>query len=227
MNKIVGIHQPNYIPWLGYFFKIAKSDIFVFLDDAQYSNNGSHNYHNIKTPQGKLRLKIPVEYKLGNKINEVRTKDELDWKKDHLNKIQLNYKRAPFYDEIYNDFEFILIKKYNNLSELNIELIKFICLKFNITTKFINSSDLNLISNKEEKVLDICSALNATTYLSGVGAKAYQKEDNFLKKNIILRYSEFKPKPYKQLWNSNFLISVSIIDFLMNYGYNWDFVINK
>lgn len=227
MSKIVSIHQPNYIPWLGYFYKIAKSDIFVFLDDAQFSNSGAHNYHNIKTPQGKLRLKIPVEYKLGDHINEVRTKDELGWKKDHLNKIQLNYKKAPYFEEIYNDFELLLNKKYNNLSELNTEIVKFICAKFNFKTNFVSASELNLNTSREEKVIDICNELEATIYLSGTGAKAYQVEENFINRGLILEYSDFKPIAYNQLWNTDFLISVSIIDFLMNYGYDWDFVITN
>ena len=227
MSKIVSIHQPNYIPWLGYFYKIAKSDIFVFLDDAQFSNSGAHNYHNIKTPQGKLRLKIPVEYKLGDHINEVRTKDELGWKKDHLNKIQLNYKKAPYFEEIYNDFELLLNKKYNNLSELNTEIVKFICAKFNFKTNFVSASELNLNTSREEKVIDICNELEATIYLSGTGAKAYQVEENFINRGLILEYYYFKTIAYNQLWNTDFLISVSIIDFLMNYGYDWDFVITN
>lgn len=227
MSKIVSIHQPNYIPWLGYFYKIARSDIFVFLDDAQFSNSGAHNYHNIKTPQGKLRLKIPLEYKLGDNINEVRTKDELGWKKDHLNKIRLNYKKAPYFEEIFNDFELELNKKYKNLSELNTEIVKFICAKFNFKTNYISASELNLNSSREEKVIDICNELDATIYLSGTGAKAYQVEENFINKGLTLEYSDFKPIAYKQLWNTDFLISVSIIDFLMNYGYDWDFVITN
>ena len=226
-SKIIGIHQPNYIPWLGYFYKIFESDVFVFHDDVQFSKSGSHNYHYIKTANGPFRLKIPVEQKHGYKINEVRTKDELGWKKEHLKRIRINYLKAPFFNEIYGDFESILLSDYDNLSELNIGLIKFIANKLGIETEYVVASSLHLNTRSEEKVIDICTKLSADIYLSGTGAKAYQKEENFLDRGIKLEYSKSKPFEFKQLWGDPFQSNVSILDFLMNYGYDWDFVIEK
>ena len=84
MGKVVAIHQPDYIPWLGLYYKMAHCDVFIYLDDAQYSNQGDHNVNLIKTPQGSCRLKVPVEQHLGDLICNVRTKDELKWKEKHL-----------------------------------------------------------------------------------------------------------------------------------------------
>ena len=94
---IVSIHQPDYLPWLGYFNKISKSDVFVFLDDAQYSTDNMHNWNKIKTPQGEFKLKVPVINKLGYKISEVKTRDELGWKQKHLKTIAMNYKKAEHF----------------------------------------------------------------------------------------------------------------------------------
>ena len=90
----ISIHQPDYISYLGYFYKISKSDIFVFLDDAQFSNDNMHHWNRIKTPQGECRLKIPVEQHLGDPINRVRTKDELKWKQKHLKTLEMNYTKS-------------------------------------------------------------------------------------------------------------------------------------
>jgi hypothetical protein len=87
-NKIIAIHQPNYIPWLGYFYKIYQSDIFVFLDDVQYSNKGMHDFHYIKNPQGRFRLKIPVKVNFGDSISEVKLNNAIKWKENHLQQIE-------------------------------------------------------------------------------------------------------------------------------------------
>ena len=218
--KKISIHQPNYIPWLGYFYKISQSDIFVFLDDAQFSNEGMHNFHYIKTPQGAFRLKIPVENNFNDPIRNVKTRDELGWKIKHLKNIEANYKRAPHFEEVYSDFSKILLEEYQNLAVLNSEIIKFICQKLGINSTFLNSSSLSINTTREEKILDICSALNANIYYSGTGAKAYQKEENFTQRGISLLYSTYKPYEYTQLWGE-FRANVSIIDYLMNCGYSW------
>lgn len=222
--KVVSIHQPNYIPWLGYFYKIHQSDCFVFLDDAQYSNEGMHNFHYILTPQGPVRLKIPVQQTLGDKINEVSTKDKLGWKEKHLKLIEINYRKAKYFEEIYLDINNLLFREYASLAEMNSEIIKFISLKLGLNTEFINSSDLNFSSSREEKILDICSALKADVYYSGLGARVYQNEENFVKRGIEIRYTDFKSFQYKQLF-AGFDKILSIIDYLMNYGYNWDNVL--
>ena len=224
--KTISIHQPNYIPWLGYFYKIDQSDVFVFLDDAQFSNEGMQNYHYIKTPQGSYRLKIPVNGKFGENINEIKIRDELGWKKKHLRTIEMNYKKAKHFEEVFSDYSSLLSDNYNDLSHLDISIIKHICKKFGMSTDFINSSQLELNTKREEKVLDICSALNSNIYYSGTGAKAYQDEENFNKRNIELRYSVFKPFEYPQLWG-DFQSNVSIIDYLMNCGYDWKQVIEN
>jgi hypothetical protein len=225
-SKIISIHQPNYIPWLGYFYKIAISDIFVFLDDAQFSNHGMHNYHYIKTPAGSFRLKIPVKQSLGDKINEVVTKDELGWKEKHLKTLETNYKSAQYFDEIFNDFASLIKIPYSNIALQNEAIIQFYCGKLDIKTKFIKSSSLNISSTQEERIIDICKALNSDVYYSGIGAKAYQKEENFSKNGIILKYAEFQPFEFSQLWGP-FQANVTIIDYLMNCGYDWAKVLDS
>lgn len=226
MPKTIAIHQPNYIPWLGYFYKIFQSDVFVFLDDVQYSNEGMQNYHYIKTPQGSFRLKIPVNSKFGLNINEINTRDELGWKKKHLKSIEMNYKKSKHFEDVFPEYSSLILDEYEGLADLDISIIKHICKKFGIQTEFALSSKMELNSKKEQKVLDICSTLNGNIYYSGTGAKAYQNEENFKERGIELRYSEYFPFEYPQLWG-DFQSNVSVIDYLMNCGYNWEQVIEN
>jgi hypothetical protein len=225
-RRIISIHQPNYFPWLGYFYKIYQSDIFVFLDDVQFSNEGMHNYCYIKTPQGPFRLRIPVQQSLGNKINEVRARYELKWCEKHLKTIESNYRRANYFYEVFNDISELIGKEYVSIASMNNSIIKFIAEKLRIETQYIISSELDIDGEKEEKILNICNKLGGKIYYSGTGAKAYQNEGNFKSRGIELRYSVFTPFSYPQLWNG-FQSNVTIIDYLMNCGYDWDRVLNS
>lgn len=218
---IISIHQPDYIPYPGYFYKIAKCDCFVFLDDAQYSNVGFTNWNKIKTPQGSLRLKIPVEQTLGDTIQEVTTKDYLKWKEKHLKTLKMNYAKSKWFQDIYGDIEKTLLIEYTNIAELNIALILFICNKFGLSKKFVRSSSLGISSGKEERVINICHALGGSIYLSGNGARVYQVKEHFSKQMLELQYSDYHPIIYPQLWG-DFLPDLSIIDFLFNHGYDWE-----
>lgn len=219
----VSIHQPDYIPWLGFFYKVAKSDIFVYLDDAQFSNEAAHNFNTIKTSQGSLRLKIPVVYSFGEMINQVRTKDELGWKDKHLKTLQMNYSKAKFFKDVYPIFFDVLTQKYDNLAEINIAINSVFFEKFGIDCKIIRSSSLGINSKREDRVIDICCNLGATEYLSGNGARIYQVEQHFADNGIALRYQDYIPIQYNQLWNS-FLPNMSFLDYVFNCGFNWNYV---
>ncbi len=225
-KKSIAIHQPNYLPWLGYFYKIYESDVFVFLDDAQFSNKGMHNYTYIKTANGSFRLKFPVQQRFGDKINEVSSKDELGWKDKHLAILKSNYSKAKYFTEVFNDYMQLISKDYMDITELNGELIKFYSKKLCIETEFINSSDLNIELTKEEKIIAICTVLGAKIYYSGIGAEAYQNEGNFWSNGIELKYSRFEPFNYQQQWGE-FQSNVSALDFFMNCGYDWDRVLDN
>jgi hypothetical protein len=222
--KSIAIHQPNYIPWLGYFYKIYQSNLFVFLDDVQFSNQGLHNYHFIKTSAGPARLRIPVIQTLGDKIRDVKVRYTIDWCKKHLDQLYLNYSKAEHFEEVFSDFKQLLDTQYEFLGDLNISIIRFICNKLGIKLDYVKSSDLKIDSVREEKILDICTSLGADIYYSGTGAKAYQKEEEFISKGIQLKYSEYKVFPYPQQF-LEFQSDVTIVDFLMNCGYTWDIVL--
>jgi len=229
MNALttVATHQPNYIPWLGYFYKISQCDIFVFLDDVQFSKTGSHNYHRIKSKDGLLKLKIPVKHRFNDPINKVITNDDGGWKERHLQMIREYYKNAPFFEKVYIDFETLLLKKYDDLATLNIALIHFFLEKFAIKTTLVRSSSLDLEDVKnEERIIEICRQLSASTYYSGRGAMAYQNEDNFNEKGIKLFYDNYKPIEYTQLWGE-FQANVSVLDYVMNHGFDWQYVIDR
>ncbi|MDD4700434.1 MAG: WbqC family protein [Oscillospiraceae bacterium] len=220
---IVSIHQPDYIPWLGLYYKMAHSDVFVYLDDAQFSNEAAHNFNVIKTPQGELKLKIPVEYKFGDIINDVRTRDELKWKEKQMKTVELNYSKAAYFKDIFPNFKNVIMSKYNSIADLNIAINYFICDGFNIKPQILRSSDMDIKSLREERVIEICKKLDATEYLSGNGARVYQTEEHFEHQGIKLTYLDYSPVEYKQLWK-DFLPCMSVLDFIFNCGFDWDYV---
>ena len=223
MSKVVSIHQPDYIPWLGFYYKVAHSDQFVYLDDAQFSNEAAHNFNVIKTPQGEFRLKVPVEQKLGDIIKDVRTKDELGWKKKHLKTLEMNYKKGAYFEQIFPGYAEVLMKDYANISDMNIAINQFILDGFGINVSIVRTSDMEITTVREERILEICKKLGATEYLSGNGARAYQEEAHFEAVGLKLTYLDYKPIEYKQLWKE-FLPCMSVVDYIFNQGFDWEYV---
>lgn len=222
----VGIHQPDYIPWLGLFYKMYLSDVFIHLDDAQYSNEAAHNYNKIKTPQGELRLKFPVEQHLGDLISNVRPKYELKWNEKHLKTLEMNYTKAPFFKDTFPEIKELLMTQFPNVADLNITFNEFIAGKFGIKPKFIRSSELNIHTKREEKVIDLTKAVGGTRYISGNGARVYQTESHFTDRGVELTYLDYKPIVYPQ-FRGEFMPCMSVIDYIFNCGYDFDYVVNE
>jgi hypothetical protein len=222
----VGIHQPDYIPWLGLFYKMYLSDVFIHLDDAQYSNEAAHNFNTIKTSNGPLRLKFPVEQHLGDLIKDVRPKYELKWREKHLRTIEMNYAKAKYFKELFPEFRDIMMVDYPNVAALNIALNEYIAGKFGIKPQFVLASNLNFSTKREEKVIDLCVAVGGTRYISGNGARVYQEESHFTERGVELIYLDYKPITYPQLWKT-FEPCMSALDFIFNCGYDFDLVIQE
>lgn len=218
---IVSIHQPDYIPYIGYFYKIAQSDIFVFLDDAQFSNDNMHHWNKIKTPQGEFRLKIPVEYNFGDSINQVRTRNELKWREKHLKTIEMNYSRAKNFNDVFPRFKEMVMEEYSSIASMNIAINCFICDGLGLRPKFFCASAMGINTTKEERVIDICLAVGGKIYLSGNGARAYQVNEHFTNRGLTLQYTNYHPFEYKQLWRE-YIPNLSILDYIFNYGFDWD-----
>ncbi|MDR4947833.1 WbqC family protein [Neobacillus cucumis] len=214
---IISIHQPNYIPWSGYFHKMLSSDLFVILDDVDLSRRAITNKNKIKSPDGPRLLSVPLANKSG-KIKDVTTFDDDNWPQKHWGSIQRSYARAPFWKQYQHLFWPIYENPNKKLADLNLQLIEIIRTVLEIKTPIIRSSEIEVITgHKGEKIINICKALNATVYLSGTGAKTYNDEKEFEKNQIRLVYQEFEPPVYPQLWGE-FIPNLSVIDLLFNCG---------
>jgi hypothetical protein len=216
---IVAIHQPNYIPWLGFFYKIAKSDIFIFLDDVQYTKNSFINRNKIKTSQGSIWLTLPVRNKgrFGQLIREVELNESVPWRKKHIKTLEANYSRSIYFLKYYDSIKNLYDISNGSLSILNITFIKYICAELGIKTKFINASEMKISGTSTNRLVDICMQLGADTYFSGFGGSKYQEEEIFNKYGIKLQYSDFIHPVYTQLWGE-FIPNLSIFDLLFNCG---------
>lgn len=216
----VSIHQPNFIPWIGYFFKIYKSDTFVILDNVQFTKNSLINRNQIKTPQGAAWLTLPVEQsgKFGQTIKEcVIHNKELTVKKT-ISTLQSNYTRAPYFKDYIKQFTDILDQTNNNLCELNIAIIKWLIKELELNTKIILSSELDSVEGEStERLVSICTKLEASHYLAGLGAKKYQDDQLFKENEIEVISTPFKYPTYHQQWGE-FTPNLTILDVLFNCG---------
>jgi len=215
---IVAIHQPNYLPWLGYFYKMANSDLFVFLDDALHSKSSFTNRKEIKTREGTKLLTVPLSTK-EVKINELTISNKERWQLRHWNIIENAYKPAPYWSEYSAYFKDIYKEtSWSFLSKLNISLILLIKDILGIRTEVITSSEVNIGNQKgSQRNLSICKKLGADVYLSGEGARSYNDEEQFVKEGVKLVYTNFQHPVYHQLWGE-FMPNMSIIDLVFNEG---------
>lgn len=216
----IAIHQPNFVPWIGYFFKISRSDKFILLDNVQFTKNGFINRNRIKTPNGENWLTLPViqSGKFGQNINDVLIFNKAQSVKKVLATLNGNYKKARYFEKYIGDLTEILNRNDDHLCELNIDLIKWICKELNIKTELIVSSKLDAIEGEStERLVSLCKKLNAEAYLAGFGSKKYQEDHLFEAEKIKVINTPFKHPTYPQVWGE-FLGSMSVLDLLFNCG---------
>ena len=222
-NTLTSIHQPSYFPWQGLLNKIHASDLFILMDEVQLQDRG-YQHRNLffeQNTKNEKTLTIPVQKKeyRSKKLNELKISDTY-WQKKHNTFLLHNYKKHPYFEEIYPYIEHIYTKPYNYLIDVLVDSIEGILPLFEISTQIIKQSELHYdrSATKENLILELLEAIGADHYLSGHGAAIYQKEDHFLQKNIRLSYTEYQQILYKQYECETFLPGLSSLDLLFNVG---------
>lgn len=222
-EPIVTIHQPEFIPWLGFFNKLWHCDIFIILDKVQFKKNNFENRNKVRTKNtpGWTWITIPVliKGKFGQKIDEVLINDEMAprWRIAILNTIKLSYGRSRYFDDIYPIIEKNIMQATENLVDINISLLAAIINYLGMNKKILRQSDLRVFSDKSQLLAELVRASGANVYLSGQSGKSYLDQDIMQAHNIRVIYQEFKHPVYKQPHGS-FIEGMSIVDLLLNYG---------
>lgn len=216
---ILTAHQPVYLPWLGLFNKIALSDLFCYFDIVQYQTKDFNNRNKIKTNAGPIWLTVPVESKDHYKKSIGKIKIiQNGWQKKHIKTIQLQYKKAPFFDKYFEKFINTLdSNSKGTLSELNLSMLKLFNEILGISTPIILASEFDFEGKKSDLVLDMCKKLGADKYIFGAQGKDYADKDSFLAEGVVPLFQEYKHPQYPQL-HGDFISHLSVLDLIFNVG---------
>jgi hypothetical protein len=218
---IYAVHQPSYVPWLGFFDKMARCDVFVFLDNVQYKHREFQNRNRIRTKDGTMWLTVPVTFEQGARVLDVRIDNTREWRQEHLKSLKAWYGRAPFFDKTMPFFDALYARDWERLIDLNLATIRFLCEAFGIATRTVLESALEVTGAKTQRIVNIGRALGADTYLSGAGGRAYLEEGSFKEAGQRLTYQEYAHPRYPQLFMKNeedFVPFLSGVDLLFNTG---------
>lgn len=220
------ILQPHFLPWVGYFNLMLRSDIFIFLDDVEFTIGEWKNRNKIRktyNSQDTKWLTVPVRSKNHfSLLNECEIADENNWRERNINSIFESYKKTPYFDKYFEDIKNIILdKNITILSKININLIHLMCKLLKIETKTFLSSELNSKGDKHHKPMNICKEINANKYLTTNKSSDYIKIEEYKSNNILIEFQNFIHPSYNQYFNGKKLESIkylSIIDLLFNQG---------
>ena len=213
----VAMHQPNYIPWCGYFSKMYACDLFIIADDLQMSGGKSFVYRNrIRTWHGVIWLSIPTNRSINDRILDIKFADN-KWSKQHLNLLKHSYKRTRYFDEVFSMLEPIYNNSGEFLVDYNIILIKTIATYLGINCEIAMTSKIKSSYTKDDRIIDLCKKTGCDTYISGKGGQNYQDPEKFKAAGIKLDVRIYEPIPYPQI-HGDFIPGLSIIDALFNLG---------
>ncbi len=213
----VTIHQPQFLPWLGYLDKIDQADLFVVLDSVQFKKNEWQNRNRIRTAQGWQWLTVPVHYRYGQRINEIRVDETTDWRSRHLKAIEMHYARAAFRDAYLAELRARYADASSKLAELNLATVRWLLDKFGISTPVRLASEMALREEPTDRLVDICRTVGATHYLAGAGAGAYMDMERFALSGVTLDVQVFRHPEYPQCYDP-FVAGLSALDLLLVCG---------
>ena len=217
---IIAAHQPNYLPWAGYFYKMARCDIFVFLDSVQYSRTSYTARCSIKQSDGRASwLSVPALKKgrYFQNVDQVIIDNQRPWQAEHLKTLESCYSRTPYFKEYSWLLDLVYRQKWENLSQLNRTVIMKLADHLGLKTRFVNLSELSVHGKSTEMLVSLSRALKADEYLSGSGGENYLDQEQFQQAGIDLKYTKYQPRPYPQPWGE-FVPGLSILDMLFNCG---------
>jgi hypothetical protein len=218
--RCVAGHQPNLYPYGGFFSKALYADCFVIVDNTQYVKKEYHNRNRIRVVNGEAAwLSLPVvnSGRYQQMINEVEIDNSVDWQKKHQNTLERNYRKAPFFEEIYAEIEPVFSREWVKLADFNINFISLAFKLLGIDTPIKIASDLGATGKASGLILDICQKTGFDAYLHGKHAVDYVDFDLLTSNGIGNYLQSFDAQPYQQRGN-DFIPNLSILDLLFNCG---------
>jgi len=214
----VAIHQPHYLPWLGYLAKWAAADVFVFLDTVQYEKNGWQNRNRIKTPAGPRWLTVPVHARLGAPIDEVTVDTRQPWPARHLRAIEDAYARAPHLACHREAIGRLYATRWERLAPLAAASAEWLARAVGVQTPARLASSLGvMVADPTARLVALCEAVGADTYLAGRDGARYMDAGRLEASGIQVLYQEYKHPEYPQL-HGEFAPNLSGLDLLLTHG---------
>lgn len=217
---IITIHQPEHLPWIGFFNKMSMADVYVILDDVQYEKSNYQSRNRIMGTNGPQWINVPVKSKgaLNTLIKDIEIAEQTNpnWRKKYLNTLYLSYRKYPYFDKHFAFFEELLKGSTKRLYDINEKIIFYFADILNIHPQFVRSSELTKEGKKSDLVLSICKTLEAQTYISGAGGRHYMDLGKFEEAGIDVIFQEYEHPVYMQHTNHNFEPYLSVLDLLMN-----------
>lgn len=221
-KKIVVIHQPDFVPYLGFFHRFLHADFYIGLDHVQFvhSNRGWTHRDKIKTEQGERWLTISVKKApRDTPISRIELSTETNWRQDNLRLLEQNYRKAPFYGEVMPQIERLYAQPFGMLRDFNMASIEVLMDMLDVRIPWVWSSTLAPAGAKNELLVDLLQKVSATHYLSGVGARDYFQAEPFANAGIEVIWQDFAHPVYAQQFGE-FVPYLSALDVLFNHGIN-------
>jgi len=214
----VAIHQPHYLPWLGYLAKWAEADLFVFLDTVQFEKNGWQNRNLIKSSAGPQWLTVPVRARLGMSIKDVPIDTSQPWARRHLRAIELAYGRAAGWNRHADGIRAFYTQPWRELAGLAVANARWLACTVGIATPSRLASELTVTAtDPTERLVELCRAVGATTYLAGRDGVEYMDLKRFRQAGLEVRAQAYEHPTYSQL-HGVFVPFLSGLDLLLTSG---------
>ncbi len=215
---LVAIHQLHYLPWLRYFEKIARSDVFIVLDNIQFTKNGWQNRNMVKTANGVVLLTVPVQAFAGCRLDQVVINDKAPWRKKHWRTIAQAYGKAPYFDDHAPFLEGVYANSWSCLNDLNRYMLEYFTKALGVDTRLVYGSDLRVSGAASERLINLIRAVGGDEYYTGeYAARTYLDVPRFECAGIPIRVQEWESAEYPQL-HGEFVADLSIVDLLLNTG---------
>jgi|SRR4030095_14339336 len=216
---ICTVHQPNYLPYLGFFEKAYRSDMFVLYDTTQFKKNDWQNRNKLCIPNSWQWISLPILHDFGQKIYEVKIKDPEKSLQKNWRSIQVIYGKAPFFKKYSPALEAIYSSKTELLNEVNTRIILAAAEFLGLKTKFISSSTLSKIdTTSTQALMDLCHLVKADSYISGAEGKNYIDMELWNTSGLKIEFQKYTHPVYKQFNSPEFQPFMNIFDLLFNCG---------